>query len=1057
MIDWFVTSSALILLVLLLRVFTKSRISPRLRYALWLIVLARLLAPGTVWESRASVMTPVAAQEVYREIQQIPSYVRTLPDGGVEVGRPGGGGWTTVPAESVASHEPVFREEESGSSSTVSEKIRQVNVRNMFLLAWAAGVLAVGAFLLAVNLRFAARLGKHRRTLENYRGRWVFVMEALASPCLFGLFRPGIYLTPEVAADEDAKAHVLAHEFAHFRQRDHIWAALRGACLALHWYNPLVWLAAYLSRRDCELSCDEGAVRLLGEEHRADYGRTLVGLVARRTTPADLARCATTMTGGKSALKERVALLVKRPRTTAVMAVLVAAACIVFAACTFTGAARAEEREEPTAPDAPPAETETASDEGYEEAIRRRLAVEYGEHTLDCRINSLDILEWQYDLDTGDYQAVFGAEIMVLVPEEERNSANWWAGNTAAAANMEDDFYRDYDGWLVFWRRGIAARDGASGDWRILEMGTGGYDLDYMEDRGLVDTAGGDYVRFRALPEDLPAEVSLEGGQWLMLAALPGEDIALYCNRYDMETIYLRYGDVFQAFKQDLFQHDKLPEMSRANEDCVVLQYCQEDGRVSDLVTYRWNGGYWTDAHLPSFIEPQSLPALEDLPAAMIDVPGAYQDPIWKVAELPEDDIAVYYEQETNRSLLRYGKSLQLLYTGGKPLTTPRMLPAGLHFEDLDGDGEKELAVIYNSDSGTGCSVWSLTVLEWDGETWTAHTARLEDEIIRDFETSRTVALHPEEDYVTVGFRGHTVDVDMNAMFGGSTIWKDEPMACEITGMYSSYSRESYGLILSMEGELRPQSYAPTTSYGFRYVCDVCYEADGTFRTAADYLDTDYRRVPEADGSLITPVFREILQRFIAHCRAVGLEDLSTENFAICDVNGDGGNELITQRNNTVTPGRMETVYNQYGTEILSGYPLMTYYDNGYVQAGWSHNQGKAGEKLWPYTLCRTTGAGWSRRYTTAAVIDGWDKSLGDTYLSYTGESIPFPDDVDKDGDGFVYYLITGEEGGYAPEYGTPMDYAEYANWAAVFLGANVVKPAYIPLTEENIALIEQN
>ena len=56
---------------------------------------------------------------------------------------------------------------------------------------------------------------------------------------------------------------------------------------------------------------------------------------------------------------------------------------------------------------------------------------------------------------------------------------------------------------------------------------------------------------------------------------------------------------------------------------------------------------------------------------------------------------------------------------------------------------------------------------------------------------------------------------------------------------------------------------------------------------------------------------------------------------------------------------------------------------------------------------------------------------------------------------GLCTYTIT-EDGGYAPEYGTPMDYAGYAKWVAVFQGANVVEPAYMPLTEENIALIEQ-
>ena len=88
--------------------------------------------------------------------------------------------------------------------------------------------------------------------------------------------------------------------------------------------------------------------------------------------------------------------------------------------------------------------------------------------------------------------------------------------------------------------------------------------------------------------------------------------------------------------------------------------------------------------------------------------------------------------------------------------------------------------------------------------------------------------------------------------------------------------------------------------------------------------------------------------------------------------------------------------------------------------------------------------------------MDGWDKSLRDTYLSYDETTIPFPEDVDKDGDGFVYYIIE-EEGGYAPVYGEPMDYADYALWVARYLGTNRVDVTYYPLTEKNIALIERN
>ena len=76
MIEWIVTSSALILLVLLLRVLIKDRVSPRLRYALWGLALLRLVIPVSLWESPVSVMTPVAAQGAYQAVEKIPRYVR---------------------------------------------------------------------------------------------------------------------------------------------------------------------------------------------------------------------------------------------------------------------------------------------------------------------------------------------------------------------------------------------------------------------------------------------------------------------------------------------------------------------------------------------------------------------------------------------------------------------------------------------------------------------------------------------------------------------------------------------------------------------------------------------------------------------------------------------------------------------------------------------------------------------------------------------------------------------------------------------------------------------
>ena len=803
MIEWMITSSALILLIILLRVWIKDRVSPRLRYALWALVLLRLLIPGTLWESRASVMTPVAAGEGYQELERVPRYVRTRPDGWVEIRHQSG--YTSIPEENIKDGEPIHYGWPPVESD-LDILQRQIGIRDALLAVWLVGAVVAGVFLLVVNLRFSRKLKKSRRTMEQYRGRWVFVMDSLPTPCLFGLFRPAIYLTPELREDE--VPHVLAHEYAHFRQGDHVWAALRGVCLALHWYNPLVWLAAYLSRRDCELSCDEGAVRLLGEENRADYGRTLVGLAAGRTTPKELACCATTMTGGKSALKERIALLVKQPKTTAVMACLVAAACLLFAACTFTGAA------EEDGPDAPAEPAEPA-------------------------------------------------------------------------------------------------------------------------------------------PENEPPQ------------------------------------------------------------------------------------------------ENSNLPALEDLPTRLFNAPDAYQDPIWLIAELQPEDIAVYYEEETGRSWLRYGKSLQELETGGREPMTPRKLLPELYFQDLDGDGEKELAMIYNSDSGTGVSVWDLLVCEWDGQKWTEYPADTAETVIDDFNASRTLTVSQETGAARVGYLDSAVTVDLNAIYKerGQAWMPNASISCTLDKDNYSYMMHRSGQIfLHINGAVQEEDL-PAHEYenNLLYICSVDYLGDGVFAAQDQGLSSGYPYFA------LTPTFRRILLDYIQERQEAIGEDISADRFAICDVNGDGRDELITQTNAAPLAGQVEQVYDGDGNVLLAEYPLLVYYDNGYATAGWSHNQGAAGDKLWPYTLLKyDENAG---KYVSAASVDGWDKSIRDTYLSYDESVIPFPDDVDKDGDGFVYYIIE-EEGGYAPVYGEPMDYAEYALWVPSYLGGNAVHPYYFSLSKENIALI---
>ena len=248
---------------------------------------------------------------------------------------------------------------------------------------------AMALWLIATNLAFRARLAKRARRIE-YPGCKLplYITEAVEMPCLFGVLRPAIYITPEAASEPETLRHSVEHELTHYRHGDHIWALLRCLCLVLHWYNPLVWLAAALSRRDAELACDEATIRRLGENERAAYGRTLIRISCERRPT--LLRTATTMNCGKSGLRERIALIAKRPKTAAYALVILILAAIAVTGCTFTGAQAGE-------PDLEGFIAEnsglTAGEGQYLAASYDLLSEEDGTYYVNCCITVFELAE----------------------------------------------------------------------------------------------------------------------------------------------------------------------------------------------------------------------------------------------------------------------------------------------------------------------------------------------------------------------------------------------------------------------------------------------------------------------------------------------------------------------------------------------------------------------------------------------------------------------------------------------------------------------------------------
>ena len=156
---------------------------------------------------------------------------------------------------------------------------------------------------------------------------------------------------------------------------------------------------------------------------------------------------------------------------------------------------------------------------------------------------------------------------------------------------------------------------------------------------------------------------------------------------------------------------------------------------------------------------------------------------------------------------------------------------------------------------------------------------------------------------------------------------------------------------------------------------------------------------------------------------------------------------MIVEITTTCTAGMCVSVYSfdeitHVIREEFREFPLLTIYNNGLIKAGWSHNQGLAGE-FWPYTLYQYQSK--NDCFAVIGEVDAWDKTVRQT----DHEGNAFPDILDKDRNGLVYFVTMTGEGMDT----SMIDDAEYSLWLNEYLGdAQELVVPYKKLTEENIA-----
>ena len=413
------TLSALIAAVLLVRAAFKTRVPKRLLYALWLVVLLKLCLPGTAYA------LPLLPAEQTAAAQQTETPAQPAPA-------------AQQPTQAAAQPQTPVQQPASQPQEAAKPAAAMPLVTEPVLVIWFCGSALLGLWLFVTWLVFTVRLRRSRRFLGR-RGRVrIYAAGSISSPCLAGLI-PAVYLTEDVV-QTDAAEFVLRHELTHLRHLDPLWSFCRAAAVTVYWWNPFVWLAAFVSGRDAELACDEAVAAKLSPAQRVAYARAILAQAPRKAAALSLAG---------PPVKERIVFLTRKQRTSVLCVVLALLLTGTATGCSFAELTR-QSSSKIMPKDTEPAQQEVQQQEEQKD-VRKKTVTLLTQEQIDA-VNDAFVCDRADDDETLGHFAVNGFFLSTYDDVRDLNLERFLAyfGECGEEDISEEEFAQLKDKWDDF-------------------------------------------------------------------------------------------------------------------------------------------------------------------------------------------------------------------------------------------------------------------------------------------------------------------------------------------------------------------------------------------------------------------------------------------------------------------------------------------------------------------------------------------------------------------------------------------------------------------------------
>lgn len=367
MIDTCIAVTFLFLVIVVIRQFCRGRISNVVIYALWLVLAVRLILPGVEYMgtqvfgmTSMTISSPISIGNAQYALEK--AWNQKIQER------------VQKESESAREQRQVMADREQTSRQTVVDTKKQqpdvvieheklsANVWNVIVQAIFSKRILYGIWLIGFVIILGLQIGTEHRMriflVENrerlvYQGEQIYRTKGIATPLLFrskgmtlDIYVPDVLAMQAVKDAQDGKdhknsgkiallEHAVLHEKIHMRHGDIWWGYLRNLLVAVYWFHPIVWLAAILSKRDCEYACDDTVMYRMNETERIAYGNSLLMLV-RVDGKDNIFLTATTMKMKTSEMRMRIEMIKKGIHKRAWLLILVGLVVAAAGVAAFT-------------------------------------------------------------------------------------------------------------------------------------------------------------------------------------------------------------------------------------------------------------------------------------------------------------------------------------------------------------------------------------------------------------------------------------------------------------------------------------------------------------------------------------------------------------------------------------------------------------------------------------------------------------------------------------------------------------------------------------------------